>query len=285
VAGSRAGWPSLADLLTLTDLGGDQFSADALFDDPFSLYGGQVAAQALRAAALTVGSDRLAHSLHGYFLRQGVATLPVTYEVLRDRDGRQYSARRVTASQDGKVIFTLAASFHVPEDGPQVQAHELPDVASPDDCEVAALHTRAIDVDYRDTWLSTEPQWPDSEATWPARVWTRVTAPLGDDPHLAACALTYLCDMFSGLFPLLPIPAPIALFSVDHAMWFYRAVNPADWLLVDFVPESVAAGRGTYSGQIFSADGVLVAGLRQESLFRPIAGYLRPGVGRIRRPE
>src|SRR6201999_4353977 len=36
--------------------------------NPRSLYGGQVAAQALQAACLTVAQDRFPHSLHGYFL-------------------------------------------------------------------------------------------------------------------------------------------------------------------------------------------------------------------------
>ncbi len=39
-----------------------------------SLYGGQVAAQALRAAGATVPAERLPHSLHGYFLRPGAST-------------------------------------------------------------------------------------------------------------------------------------------------------------------------------------------------------------------
>ena len=36
-----------------------------------ALYGGQVAAQALMAAGLTVEPDRRPHSIHGYFLRRG----------------------------------------------------------------------------------------------------------------------------------------------------------------------------------------------------------------------
>src|SRR5829696_3135303 len=64
-----------------------------------SIYGGQVAAQALRAAGLTVSSDRLPHSLHAYYLRAGDPALPVRYAVDRRRDGRSFSARHVTAVQ------------------------------------------------------------------------------------------------------------------------------------------------------------------------------------------
>ena len=77
------------------------------------LFGGQVAAQAARAASLTVPDDRSIHSLHGYFLRAGQADRPTILHVDRDRDGRSFSARHVAARQDGKVIMSLLVSFHV----------------------------------------------------------------------------------------------------------------------------------------------------------------------------
>ena len=62
-----------------------------------TIYGGQVAAQALLAAAYTVPEGRRPHSLHGYFLRGGALTKDVVFHVERDRDGRSFSARRVVA--------------------------------------------------------------------------------------------------------------------------------------------------------------------------------------------
>ena len=44
------------------------------------VFGGQVVGQALVAAARTV-EGRIAHSLHGYFLRPGDPTVPILYEV------------------------------------------------------------------------------------------------------------------------------------------------------------------------------------------------------------
>ena len=87
--------------------------------DRTSLYGGEVAAMALRAAAHTVAADRLPHSLHGYFLRRGDHTKPVIFMVDRDRDGRSLSARRVAAMQGGEVIWEMACSFSAPVDGPE----------------------------------------------------------------------------------------------------------------------------------------------------------------------
>ena len=49
--------PGLVDVLSLERIEADLFRSQVVYDDPFGLYGGQVAAQALRAAAQTVDPD------------------------------------------------------------------------------------------------------------------------------------------------------------------------------------------------------------------------------------
>src|SRR3954471_22560355 len=108
----------LAALLDLEMLDRDLFRGqnEEGASSRMSLYGGQVAAQALRAAGATVAADRLPHSLHGYFLRPGLVDRPVLLHVDRDRDGGSFSARHVRAVQDGEVIFSMVASFHAREE-------------------------------------------------------------------------------------------------------------------------------------------------------------------------
>src|ERR1700683_791223 len=84
------------------------------------IFAGQVAAQALRAATYTVDPTHLVNSVHCSFLRRGQPDLPLDAHVERLRAGRTYSSRRVEAVQDNKVIFTMVASFHLPEPGPEV---------------------------------------------------------------------------------------------------------------------------------------------------------------------
>ena len=79
------------------------------------LYGGQIVAQALRAAAATVDPEFEPHSLRAYFIRRGYHTEPVRYEVDRTRNGRSFSTRRVVARQAIGVILNLEASFQRPE--------------------------------------------------------------------------------------------------------------------------------------------------------------------------
>src|SRR5216684_8172656 len=95
------------------------------------VFGGQVAGQALVAAGRTVPDDRPVHSLHAYFIRPGDPAVPLIYLVDRVRDGRSFTTRRVSAVQHGKTIFTLSASFHHPEPGPE-HADPMPDVPPPD---------------------------------------------------------------------------------------------------------------------------------------------------------
>src|SRR5215472_18331556 len=114
----------LPELLSLERIEDNLFRTVVVNPEPAGLFGGQVAAQALSAAAETVPDGRHPHSLHGYFLSRADPSRRVLLMVNRDRDGRSYSNRRVIAVQNGVVIFNMAASFHVQEDGPDYQAHQ-----------------------------------------------------------------------------------------------------------------------------------------------------------------
>ena len=117
----------LLGLLALQPVGELRFrgiSAEA--DGWDAVYGGHFLGQATAAACATVTPDRQIHSLHAYFLKAGVATEAIDYDVTVVREGRSFCTRRVTASQSlhgrgdvgGRVTnFELTASFAVPETG------------------------------------------------------------------------------------------------------------------------------------------------------------------------
>jgi acyl-CoA thioesterase-2 len=252
--------PTLLDLLTLEELDRDLYRSTVQADDPSALYGGQVAAQALRAASGTIPEGRLPHSLHGYFLRGGDAARHTIFRVDRDRDGRSYSARRVVAVQGGEVIFNMSASFHAPQDDVDRQMHAMPAATEPDACEPIEM-LRGFSLDAR------RPPQPYEHVEFPTRLWVRSALRLPDDDVLHACALTFLSDMGSGLIAMHDTPARSGS-SLDHAVWFHRPVRMDDWVLMDLVPHTAAAGRGWYTGSIHSRDGTLGASLTQEVLFR-----------------
>src|SRR5882762_845414 len=95
--------------LDLEQLDGDRFAAAPARSGLERIFGGQAVAQSLRAAGLTIGGHRPVHSLHAYFIRPGRPEEPLQLAVTRTRDGRGFSTRHVTASQEGKPIFDMIA--------------------------------------------------------------------------------------------------------------------------------------------------------------------------------
>ncbi|PPJ33476.1 acyl-CoA thioesterase II [Nocardia nova] len=251
---------TLADVLELEELEPTVFRSVAVYDDPYPLYGGQIAAQALLAAGRTVPAERVPHSLHSYYLRGGTAAKPVRLHVEEDRDGRSYSARRVRGVQDGATIFTLSASFVTPGAGPEYEFIPIPDLAAPKTLP-RREGGRMVSMEVRVT-----PQRTDS-IPLPTAFWARSEIALPRSPLVHACVLTYISDASSGLFDA-PEGAHRAGSSLDHAVWFHRPALLDDWIFVDLVPALVAGGRGFYTGTVRRTDGALLATLAQESLFR-----------------
>jgi acyl-CoA thioesterase II len=249
------------------------------------VFGGQVIGQALVAACRTV-EDRAAHSLHGYFLREGDPSLPIIYEVDRIRDGKSFSTRRVVAIQHGQAIFSMAASFHRQEEGltHQMTMPEVPPPESlPSEAElkkrligrlppaVKAYWERERPIEIRPVdlsrYLSAEKRAPTQQ------VWIRATGSLGDNLALHQCVLAYASDftlldtalIAHGRFVFDP---GLMLASLDHAIWFHRSFRADDWLLYAQDSPSSSAGRAFCRGTLFTRTGTLVASTAQEGLVR-----------------
>jgi acyl-CoA thioesterase-2 len=233
--------------------------------DRGAIYGGEVAAQALRAAAYTVTDDRLPHSLHGYFLRRGDLSQPVIFMVDRDRDGRSFSARRVAAMQGGEVIWDMACSFQVAEDGPEYIQPPRTGMASPGESPPISWDWCPL-IDIR-----VPPPLDGSPAREHSvdRAWTRVVVPLPDDPIVHACMHAYTSDISAGFGDLDLEGVPPGGPSIDHALWFHHRSRADDWILYDCVPAKVGGNRGLYTGTAHDLEGNLVAMLAQETLLRP----------------
>jgi acyl-CoA thioesterase-2 len=231
------------------------------------LYGGQIVAQALRGAVLTVDPTYRVHSLHAYFIRLGDATEPIRFEVDRIRNGRTFCTRRVVARQSVGAILTLAASFQTREEAPDVQTAELRSIPGPDDL---ASETWSPVFDRRFV--------PSQDLRGRATAWLRMSQPLGDDPMLPACALAYLSDDLPtdavvALHPDRPTERTFEDFpfwsaSLDHAIWFHRDFATDDWHAHDFQCHGLLSSRGLSIGQVFTRDGTHVATITQEVLLR-----------------
>jgi acyl-CoA thioesterase-2 len=249
------------------------------------VFGGQVAGQALVAAGRTVDSERLVHSLHSYFIRPGDPSIPIIYTVDRIRDGRSFSVRRVLAIQHGQPIFTLSASFQLPQGGIDHQA-EMPAAPPPESLPTLAERHEGFDELWAvmrqipqpfDVRYVDDPPWVQRgqgpRENQPHRIWLKADGTLPDDPLLHICVVTFASDMnlldsvliHHGLAARLD---PISMASLDHAMWFHRQFRADDWLLYVSSSSSASGGRGLASGQFYSRDGRLVASVTQEGMIR-----------------
>jgi acyl-CoA thioesterase II len=248
------------------------------------VFGGQVAGQALVAAARTVEIGSV-HSLHAYFLRPGDPNIAILYEVERIRDGRSFTTRRVVAIQHGQAIFHLSASFHVPEDGFEHQfpaptglpePETLPDFRTRNAAHAERLgdwFERPRPIDTRYVGADFANRGPDPLPPY-QHVWMRADGVLPDDPVLHQCVLTYASDM--SLLDTVTLPhgaswvdETVMMASLDHAMWFHRPFRADRWFLYSQDTPSASQARGLARGLIFQ-DGALVVSVVQEGLVREL---------------
>lgn len=275
----------LTEHLTLERLEDDLFrgaSRDIGFD---RVYGGQVLGQALSAARFTV-ENRFVHSLHAYFLREGDPEHPIVYFVDRARDGRSFSARRVTAIQHGKQIFNMACSFQDEEQGLEHQT-QMPDVLPPEKLrdlgEYAAevsedlpwklrrILTRKRPFEIRPVEI-TNPVSPKKREPL-HHYWFKAVDRLPDDRELHEILLAYVADY--NFLPTATLPHGISFLdprvqmaSLDHAMHYHRTGRVDDWLLYAIESPNLSNNRGLVRGQVFDRNGRLLASTVQEGVIR-----------------
>ena len=254
----------LASLFDLEVLDRDLFRASNEPDasSRLSLYGGQVAGQALRAAGMTVPADRVPHSLHGYFLRRGQVDCPVILHVDRDRDGGSFSARHVRAVQNGEVIFSMLASFHAAE---EAVTYDVVPTRGGGDPEELRERPSPMLVELREV---TPTRIGDGQVRHSDRLWVRASASLPDDPLVHACAVAYVSDLGSGFGQVEVEGLAPGGPSIDHSLWFHTPIRADEWMLLELWPLKAGNARGVYHGSLRSQEGVLGAVMAQEMLLR-----------------
>lgn len=232
------------------------------------LFGGQVVAQALRAAIHTVDAERRPHSFHSYFIRPGSPGEPIRFEVERLRDGRSFTTRQVVARQSAGAILNASVSFQIDEDEVDSQlaalAEDLPDPDDPslrDDSWGALLDRRAVDL-------------PGDRYGY----WIRLLADLRDDPVAHACGLAFMSDAAPFRAGRSAHPDftnvretdrdQFVGASLDHSVWFHRPSRVDEWHWFDTHSHGLAGGRGLVTGDVLTADGVHAATIAQQILLR-----------------
>lgn len=277
----------LLDLLDLEKIEVNLFRGVSPKEGWQRVYGGQVLAQALVAASRTVEDNaRVAHSLHGYFLRPGDTTIPILYNVDRIRDGKSFTTRRVVAIQKGRAIFNMSVSFQVIEEGLEHQT-TMPDVPGPEDSYTPeqmierfkedqpedfskrVQRPQPIETRYVELYNEFNPKpMPPSQHTW-----IRTIDTMPEDHRLNQCLLAYASDMT--LIDTSCRPHGVnwenpkfQLASLDHAMWFHRPFKIDEWILYQQDSPNSSGARGFSRGTLYTKEGKLIASVAQEGLTR-----------------
>ncbi len=280
----------LLDILVLEKVDENVYSGISKTIGSPNVFGGQVLAQAINAAYRTITNNRVLNSLHSYFLEAGNLEIPIRYEVTIMRDGGSFSTRRVTAIQNNKTIFILAASFHKLEEGYEHQVSMKTDVTQPEDLLswsdmlekyggfIPERMKEFLEIERPIEFKPAQIVNPLEKKDLPplADTWFRLK---GDTSSLDLATkqqiLTYISD-YNILKSTLNPNASVAnqgnmqMASLDHSMWFFRDFDFTDWMLYSTESPNAYGARGFARGHIYSRKGELIASVAQEGLMRPI---------------
>jgi acyl-CoA thioesterase II len=284
-------WPTIFDL---HEIAVDSYRAAPIHSGLPRLYGGQIGAQSLLAAAATVDSTRPAHSVQTSFLHAGSDTQSVTYDVDRVRDSRSMSTRVVTARQDGRMLATTVASFHAAasSDSAAPIEHEWPqgDPVNPlPDPDTLPSRRASLSERYgAEIPAQAGPRWPvdlryvdhipwsDSAAPPRNRVWLKAIGYPRQIAGADVAALSFATDL--PMFEPVYFPTGMAWHdmvghttllgaTLNHSVWVHRPARVDDWLVFEqFAP--IAHGyRAFCRGELRTRSRQLVASIAQEMVF------------------
>lgn len=265
---------NLVACLALRTTAAGAYEGDNLDLDYRRVFGGQLLAQTVQALRASADGKAL-KSLTQLFPREGDVSLPVTYDVTPHHVGRTFASVGVRLTQADKLISIATASLHVPEAGLE-RPQSVPDVGKPADAQPVDIpmipwEIRVVgDADL------------NSPSTWPAefRMWMRAAelSSLTDDDSdwTHQSLLAHATDLTIIGTALLPVEG---LSQADtgttfhsavtsHTLWFHSPFRMTDWLLVDQVAPVLSGGRAFGRGDVWTADGRLVASFAQESMIR-----------------
>ncbi|RBP97404.1 acyl-CoA thioesterase II [Bifidobacterium aemilianum] len=266
-------------------------SGQSIYFPTGRVYGGQVIAQSLMAAAQTVDGNRLPHSVHGYFISVGNIDQDLDFDVENLRDGRSFSARRVNVTQEQGAILTAIVSFQEHGQTGVEFADPMPQ-GLPDPEELTSakelMTPYAKQSAFADYYAEQSPfdirhvggtvmLGPDKEASaedsGSQMVWMRADGHVDVDQTMHRAIMALECDQVM-MEPVLrraglSIATPgIFYASIDHSMWWYQDVDVNDWLLYVQDTPVAAHGRGLGTAKVYNRKGELVAAISQEAMIR-----------------
>lgn len=248
------------------------FTAENLPIGYHRVFGGQVLAQGIVAAARTV-ADKVPKSVTATFCREGRPEEPIGYDVQVTHDGRGFATRSVTARQSDRVVAVLTVSMVRPETehgfAHQTRTAPLGPPASENvDLVMVPFESRLGNGVDLGSSAAEPPElviWmrgcdlPEDEITQQA-VLAYVTI-----PTLIGTALRVLDGVSVN-----EAYATTQTAITTHSLWFHRPIELDGWFVLDQTAPVATGGQAFGLGDVFDRSGSHMASYAQESMIRRI---------------
>jgi acyl-CoA thioesterase II len=283
-----SGESSPAGMLGLEETGAHSYRAGNLADPAPVVFGGQILAQTVVAAARSAPGKEL-KSLHTVFVRGAAPDRPLELDVDVLQDGRTFATLNVSVRQGDRLCTRSLALLHAPEADLIRHAASPPAVPPPDQTPARPVshpwwELRVVgDIDFND---------PDQVGPPDVAVWSRfrdVPAGAAGPPEASAsqALLAFASDGFliaTAMRPHKGVGQALAHRTISttvtaQTLSFHEPFRADEWLLL--AHNSPYAGRGRSYGRadVFTEDGRLVASYAQENMIRNFPEGQRPPPG------
>jgi len=272
----------ILQVLELDEVAPDRYLSQNLADSPGVVFGGQLLAQAIAAAARTV-PDMAVKSMHTLFARGGSPEVPPELDVSRLHVGRSFANLEVSIRQGDRLCTRSLVLLHRPDADLIRHADEPPAVPTAERCPVPEVVRRGWEIRYVD---GVDIMDPDAVGPPELYVWSRF-AGAPDDPWVSQALLGYASDGFLIGTAMRPHPGAgqslahvtISTSVIAQTLTFHDPFFAGDWLLLALRSPHAGAGRSFGRADVFSADGRLVASFSQENMIRAFDADRAPAAG------
>jgi acyl-CoA thioesterase II len=270
---------SLVTALELEPAGEDRFTAGhAESGHAGVVFGGQLLAQTI-VAALHGHEGRAVKTVSTIFARAASPEAPLDITVEPMHAGRAFASTGVTIRQ-GERLCVRSLVLLTSDEGDFIRhADPAPALDVPSD--------DGDDGDDDDTWqvrIVGDVDISDPDAVGPADldVWTRFPGAPADST-IDQALLAFATDGFligTAMRPHAGVGQAqahktLSTGVVGHTLTFHEPAPAADWLLLRHHSTYAGRGRCYGRGDVFTADGMLVASFVQDGMIRPMEGSAR----------
>jgi acyl-CoA thioesterase len=273
----------IVQVLDLESSGDDRYVGRNLTATHGVVFGGQLLAQAVGAAARTVPEMRV-KSMHTVFARGASPESSLDLCVERLHAGRSFATVEVSIRQAERLCTRSLVLLDRSDYDLIVHADPAPVVAAPELCPPRpSAVNRGWEVRIVDSVDITDP-----EAVGPAElyVWSRFEG-VGSEDWMSQALLAYASDGFlvgTAMRPHAGVGQALAHVSIStsvitHTLTFHTAFDAADWLLLAQRSPNACHGRSFGRADVFTSDGRMVASYTQENMIRAFAPDRRPRQG------